>query len=47
MLQKHRYKHKHTEYKLKYLRANCTEFLNKNSKNSSDRSKKKKTQMNR
>ena len=29
MLQKHRDEHKHTEYKLKHLRANCTEVLNK------------------
>ena len=29
MLQKHRDKHKHTEYKLKHLRANCIEVLNK------------------
>ena len=29
MLQKHRDKHKHTENKLKHLRANCIEVLNK------------------
>ena len=40
MLQKHRDKHKHTEYKQKHLKANCTEVLNKNSKISSYRSKK-------
>ena len=29
MLQKHRDKQKHTKYKLKHLKANCTEVLNK------------------
>ena len=32
MLQKHRDKHKHTEYKLKQLSAHCTEVLNKQKK---------------
>ena len=39
MLQKYRDKHKHTEYKLKHLKANCTEVLNKNSKINNYRSK--------
>ena len=28
MLQKHRDKHRHTDYKLKQFRAHCTEVLN-------------------
>ena len=47
MLQKHRDKHKHIEYKLRHLRANCTEVLNKKTIKTVVIEAKKKNQMNR